>query len=288
MKKFVYIASDIMSTGAQHEISLIEEVLDELGFDYYSARKNSQINDKTNVTVEENNKLAEKIVEQDTDRIKKADIIIFNIKSHALGTLTELGQVWGLNNNGMGKKCFFLYDDIRRTDLPETSDRRSWSINQYIYGLVLALSEGRGFLKDLDELKIELKKLINHELKPKKGDRYYYIDSFGNICVDEWDNCVADNQKLEIGNVFETREKAKFEVERLKILAIMKKYSRPFIQGERNYYIEINHKHDSIEVSSFSIYDYGVPYFESEETAQKVIDEIGEDRLKKYYFRVEE
>lgn len=171
MKKFVYIASDIMSTGAQHEISLIEEVLDELGFDYYSARKNSEINNKTNVTVEENNKLAEKIVEQDTDRIKKADIIIFNIKSHTLGTLAELGQVWALNNNGMGKKCFFLYDDIRRTDLPETSDRRSWSINQCIYGLVLALSEGRGFLKDLDELKIELKKLINHELKPKKGDR---------------------------------------------------------------------------------------------------------------------
>lgn len=154
--KFVYIASDIMSTGAQHEISLIEDVLDDLGFDYYSARKNAEINDKSNVNVEENNKLAEKIVKQDTDRIKKADIIIFNIKSHALGTIAELGQVWGLNDNGMNKICFFLYDDIRRTNIPEKSDRRSWSINQYLYGLVLALSRGRGFLKDLDELRKEL------------------------------------------------------------------------------------------------------------------------------------
>lgn len=285
MKKFVYIASDIMSTGAQHEISLIEEVLDELGFDYYSARKNSQINDKTNVTVKENNKLAEKIVEQDTDRIKKADIIIFNIKSHALGTLAELGQVWGLNNNGMGKKCFFLYDDIRRTDLPETSDRRSWSINQYIYGLVLALSEGRGFLRDLDELKRELKKFIIHKLKPKRGDRYYYVNSFGNVYGDEWNDSVADIDRLGIGNVFETRKEAKFEVERLKILAIMKKYSRPFIQGERNYYIEFDYNRDSIVINLFRYCNIGIYYFESEEIAQKVIDEIGEDKLKKYYFR---
>lgn len=288
MKKFVYIASDIMSTGAQHEISLIEEVLDELGFDYYSARKNSDINNKTNVTVEENNKLAEKIVEQDTDRIKKADIIIFNIKSHALGTLTELGQVWGLNNNGMGKKCFFLYDDIRRTDLPETSDRRSWSINQYIYGLVLALSEGRGFLKDLDELKIELKKLINHELRPKRGDKYYYVNSFGDVYGDEWDDSVADIDRLGIGNVFKTEKEAEFEVERLKILAIMKKYSKPFVKDEDNYYTGFNRINGGISRNPSLIYDFGVYYFESEKMALKVIDEIGEDRLKKYYFRVEE
>ncbi|MBS5596877.1 nucleoside 2-deoxyribosyltransferase [Peptostreptococcus sp.] len=288
MKKFVYIASDIMSTGAQHEISLIEEVLDELGFDYYSARKNSQINDKTNVTVEENNKLAEKIVEQDTDRIKKADIIIFNIKSHALGTLAELGQVWGLNNNGMGKKCFFLYDDIRRTDLPETSDRRSWSINQYIYGLVLALSEGRGFLRDLDELKRELKKFIIHKLKPKRGDRYYYVNSFGNVYGDEWSDSVADIDRLEIGNVFKTEKEAEFEVERLKILAIIRKYSRPFKKEDENWSIYFDETENFITYYVWGHINFSVPIFESREMAQKVIDEIGEDRLKKYYFRVEE
>ena len=32
----------------------------------------------------------------------------------------------------------------------------------------------------------------------------------------------------------------------------------------------------------------GVPFFASSEVAQKVIDEIGEDRLIKYWFRVEE
>ena len=35
----------------------------------------------------------------------------------------------------------------------------------------------------------------------------------------------------------------------------------------------------------YSVSD-GIPYFESEEIALKVIDEIGKDKLKKYWFRV--
>lgn len=158
------------------------------------------------------------------------------------------------------------------------------------------------YLKKIDDISSKAKQDIEEVIKayeeelnsqdgghwiPAEEERYWWIDTEGYVDWTEWHGCTDDEGRLSIGNVFKTEKEAEFEVERLKILAIMKKYSRPFIQGERNYYIEINHKHDSIEVSSFSIYDYGVPYFESEETAQKVIDEIGEDRLKKYYFRVE-
>ena len=33
--------------------------------------------------------------------------------------------------------------------------------------------------------------------------------------------------------------------------------------------------------------DYGIHYFESREIAQKIVDKIGKDRLKKYWFGVE-
>ncbi len=65
----------------------------------------------------------------------------------------------GLHNNKDKKKYFFLYDDIRRTTLEEIGDRRSWSINQYLHGAILELSNGRGILNSLDELKEELEKI---------------------------------------------------------------------------------------------------------------------------------
>ena len=47
--------------------------------------------------------------------------------------------------------------DIRRTEIPEQGDRRSFSVNQFLYGVVLALTNGEGFY-DLDEAIEEIKK----------------------------------------------------------------------------------------------------------------------------------
>ena len=85
-----------------------------------------------------------------------------------------------------------------------------------------------------------------------------------------------------------TREEAEFELERRKIEAIMKKYSRPFKYDEYNYYIEYYQNDNKLDISFYNTIRNGVPYFESEEIAQKVIDEIGEDRLIKYWFGVKE
>lgn len=159
MENYVYIAGDIMSKGSQYEASLIEGVLDEVGIKYYSPRLNKSINDKKAVTVEENNKLAERIVKADTEHLNKANIVIFNIKESSIGTIVEVGQVLGLHNNQDNKKCFFLYDDIRRTSLEEVGDRRSWSINQYLHGAILELSNGRGIINSMEELKEELLKI---------------------------------------------------------------------------------------------------------------------------------
>lgn len=158
-KHYAYLAGDIMSRGSQHEAFLIEQILEEVGIDFYSPRLNKSINDKKAVTEEENNKLAERIVKADTEHLNQADIIVFNVKESSIGTLIEVGQVLGLHNNQDNKKCFFIFDDIRRTNLMEIGDRRSWSINQYLHGAILELTNGKGILNSLEELKEELQKI---------------------------------------------------------------------------------------------------------------------------------
>ena len=173
-KPFVYIAGDIMSTGSQYELERIEEVVKKLGFDYYSPIKNKDINDKSNVTEEENNILAERIVKEDTERLMKADIVIFNYKNYAEGTKIEIGQCLGWKQEGIDladyywqdedtreveeghKKYICLFDDIRNTNLNEKGFRRSHSINQYIYGAILELTDGKGFIP-FEDLEKELK-----------------------------------------------------------------------------------------------------------------------------------
>ena len=132
------------------------------------------------------------------------------------------------------------------------------------------------------------------EQKPKSiwdldiegGGEYYYVDSNGGVGLSYFDS-VYDEQTREIRNAFLTREEAEFELERRKIEAIMKKYSRPFEKGKRNYYIYYDYARDKILIDIYYSVSDGIPYFESEKIAQKAIDEIGEDRLKKYCFGVE-
>ena len=139
----------------------------------------------------------------------------------------------------------------------------------------------------------ELQGQIDNNDKPKTiwnlniedGERYYRLFGDGDIdrLVFNADN---DERARDIGNAFLTFEEAELEKERRKIEAIMKKYSRPFTICKRNYYIYYDYGMDKVIIDKYYSVSDGIPYFESEEIAQKVIDEIGKDRLKKYWFRV--
>ena len=84
----------------------------------------------------------------------------------------------------------------------------------------------------------------------------------------------------------ETKDgKTYYERERRKIEAIMKKYSRPFEWSGENWSIDYSY-YRLLITSNVNVYNSGLPYFESREIAQKVIDEIGEDRLLKYWFGI--
>lgn len=124
------------------------------------------------------------------------------------------------------------------------------------------------------------------DLKKEDSEQYYVLRTTGDINIDYFSSRL-DEYIREAGNVFLTREDAEFEQERRKIETIMKKYSRPFKHNGRNYYIEYHHDDKVLNIGVYHYINVGILYFESEEIAWETIDEIGEDRLLKYWFGVE-
>lgn len=125
------------------------------------------------------------------------------------------------------------------------------------------------------------------DLEIEDEEYYYYIPTYGQVCQGVFNN-TYDEWARDRGNAFLTLEEAEFELERRKIEAVMKKYSRPFDEDEINYYIEYSYPRKHINIDALYEYDCGITYFESEEIAQQVIDKIGEDKLKKYWFGVKD
>ena len=146
------------------------------------------------------------------------------------------------------------------------------------------------YFVDEDKLKELLVKPKPKTVWDLEEDIYYFINPNGGVYSCRW---VADEQDLsrrEIGNAFLTYDEAKFEIERRKCESIMLKYGRrTFKYGKLNYFIVIFDERMIIESSfNFQIIYQGTIYFDTEELAQKAIDEVGKERLKKYVFRVEE
>lgn len=149
------------------------------------------------------------------------------------------------------------------------------------------------FKKELNE---EVKQMIKEanqgqvksiwDLKTKDEEEYYRLYHNGAIILCAFSSSI-DRLFRYLGNAFLTKEEAEFELERRKIEAIMRRYSRPFKNGENNYCLYF-YACKSIRVGTLWAFNSGIPCFETKEIAQKVIDEIGESKLKKYWFRVEE
>ncbi|MDD6640906.1 MAG: hypothetical protein PUE66_07940 [Erysipelotrichaceae bacterium] len=127
----------------------------------------------------------------------------------------------------------------------------------------------------------------------KEEDKYYYINCYGEIDSTFYD-CEEDLDIIKCGNAFLTEEEAKHEVERRKCEAIMLKHGTRNMMSLANYRTDkfciiYNNYDNLIEIERKQyIHIQGTIYFESKELAQKAIDEVGEDRLKKYIFNVKE
>lgn len=134
--------------------------------------------------------------------------------------------------------------------------------------------------------------------KPEKDGHYYYYDNDGrtyqsSYCEDSIDKC-----RLEFGNCFKTKEEAEHMIEKLKVINELKKFALENNEeeidwknsGEAKYLITYHYACKELEIAYYYYTQY-IPfniYFTSKEIAQKAIETIGEDRIKKYYFDIDE
>lgn len=123
-----------------------------------------------------------------------------------------------------------------------------------------------------------------------KEDKYYYINCYGEIDSTFYD-CEEDVDIIKCGNAFLTEKEAHFEVERRKCEAILLKYGtrdiRSLDDDTNKYYIIFDNSVDKIIFPCCNyMQNQGTIYFESKELALKAIEEVGEERLKKYIFNV--
>ena len=143
----------------------------------------------------------------------------------------------------------------------------------------------------LDSILEELVK--EEEFKPEYGDAYWVVGGNGEPIIQGWDGYPYDKIALENNAIFKTREEAKFEAERLKVLRELEKLGRPFKPNLSNYSICLHH--DSRDNQRKLFYKsmtevehvYGDYYFDSIPKAKDAVYKIGEGRIKKYLFGIE-
>ena len=92
-----YLAGDIMSFGSNLARQYEYDKFKEAGIpgEVHSPVQNKSINDKSNMTEEENNHLAEKICKADIERLWNSDYTVLCPEQSAIGTMCEMGVLYG-------------------------------------------------------------------------------------------------------------------------------------------------------------------------------------------------
>ena len=129
---------------------------------------------------------------------------------------------------------------------------------------------------------------------PELREKYFAIYSSGKIVKSTWYNDTIDMGRYKLGNCFKTEEEAGFAVECIKVVAELHRYAKEHnspkfdrnIRGCEKWYPIYDQTINKI-VFGYSKYMLNSEeMFETERIAKAAVKEIGEDRLKKYYFGV--
>lgn len=185
--KVIYMGGHILNEAmVDYRDKQHKEVDGIVGVTPYSPHKDKSINDKANA---EQTGLAERILNNDFKAMQESDIFVFDILNEGLGTIAELGILLGMKHQA--QKIIDKYEDIDFRDLePLTQydileaynivnkpvliycsdirqgngkpyydpDRAEFSTNQFVYGVILELTNGKGFMS-WEEVKKELEYL---------------------------------------------------------------------------------------------------------------------------------
>lgn len=127
--------------------------------------------------------------------------------------------------------------------------------------------------------------------KPKCGEEYYVVSAFDGIGeLSMWKDLVFESYAYEQGNCFQTKELAEAELERRRVIReieeLVDKYDPErggaFVVGRGNYKFYYDPKKDNICIDArvYMVTYSLIPHFSSKEVAQRILDEVGEDRVK--------
>lgn len=192
---------------------------------------------------------------------------------------------------------YLIYGDCgnyRWTDeMFEDTEENKMDNNNITVNMENLSQEERSTLLSLIE---KANKPKNKVWKPEKGEKYYYSYSDGFIKESTWDNVNVDKNRYAIGNCFKTKEEAEFALERQKVITELKRFALEHNEedidwndsNQIKYFLSYQHDKNIIFIDSYYFIQICDIYFTSEEIAQAAIKEIGEERLRKYYFEVKE
>lgn len=152
----------------------------------------------------------------------------------------------------------------------------------------------------------QLLSLVEKANKPKRfclddmRDKgiFFFIGPAGDVWEKEFiSSNPSDENKFLLGNAFPTREDAEFEVERLKVLHEIKEFIAKNDDGEINWADSSKCKYvlkyctEDSKVCTGTFCMYMTYQKEVCASSRKVIDDmietVGEERIKKYYFGIE-
>ena len=133
---------------------------------------------------------------------------------------------------------------------------------------------------------------------PKEKEKYFYIEDCMGVSDDRNVQAPIDYCRFNIGNFFKTKIEAEHILEKLKVIHELQKFAYENNEGEIDwknktqykYYLVYDTEDEELYVD-YAVYCKREPfniYFTSSEIAKKAIEVVGEDRIKKYYFNVED
>ena len=120
--------------------------------------------------------------------------------------------------------------------------------------------------------------------KPNYGRKYFYINDCGAIINSKWYDDVIDTYRYEIGNCFKTKEETEFALEKVKVETELRRFAEENNEHEIDWTDEDQEKW----CMCYSYYYGNIYFIDAGSYKRNDIKHIGEERLKKYYFEVED
>ena len=119
--------------------------------------------------------------------------------------------------------------------------------------------------------------------KPEFAEQFYFVTQYGEVIFNYNDDALA-KYLLAHSHVFSTEK----EAEDYKwFLDTIDEYKRPFEQEEDNHYFYYNYEEERIEITCDQHCQYqGTIYFGDEDNINEFLEEVGEERMKKYWFNI--